>query len=171
MERHYSRPRGFVGRNICHLLSHEGTVYGAFVGGSTPMHLPGRDPSWPLNCIINNLFFHIEGPYPLRNFAQKALGLWRLRIIEDWREKYGDEPIALESLVELPRIGEVYHRDGWIEVGQTKGYTCKRTSGKGTDSWSGRRVWDTVNLRPKRVFQFRLGTAEIIPLHSLDLAA
>lgn len=23
---------------------------------------------------------------------------------------------------------------------------------RGTDTWSGRRVWDTINLRPKRVF-------------------
>lgn len=41
---------------------------------------------------------------------------------------------------------------GWDLVGQTKGYTCKRGAGKGTDDWSGKRVWDTENLRPKLVF-------------------
>jgi hypothetical protein len=66
--------------------------------------------------------------------------------------KYGDVPIGFESLVELPRSGEVYKRDGWTEVGVTKGQTCKRIAGKGTDSWTGRRVWDTKNLRPKRIF-------------------
>jgi hypothetical protein len=45
--------------------------------------------------------------------------------------------------------------NGWEEVGITVGYTCKRVSGKGrhrTDSWTGQRVWDTKNKRPKRVF-------------------
>jgi hypothetical protein len=36
-------------------------------------------------------------------------------------------------------------------VGVTRGMTCKRVGGKGSDSWSGRRVWDEENLRPKRV--------------------
>jgi len=43
-------------------------------------------------------------------------------------------------------------RDGWEMVGQTKGFTCKRVAGIGTDSWGGKRVWDTENLRPKLVF-------------------
>lgn len=60
--------------------------------------------------------------------------------------------MGFESLVELPRTGECYKRDGWTLVGQTIGYTCKRVAGKGTDNWSGKRVWDTKNLRPKLVF-------------------
>ena len=70
----------------------------------------------------------------------------------DWESKYGDKVIGFETLVELPRTGELYLRAGWSEVGITKGYTCKRVAGKGTDSWSGKRVWDTKKLRPKRVF-------------------
>lgn len=37
-------------------------------------------------------------------------------------------------------------------LAKTVGYTCKRAAGKGTDAWTGKRVWDTKNLRPKRVF-------------------
>lgn len=74
------------------------------------------------------------------------------KINVDWKEKYGDEIIGFESLIEIPRTGECYRRDGWEMIGQTKGFTCKRTAGKGTDSWGGKRVWDKENLRPKLVF-------------------
>ncbi len=152
MDLHYSAPKGFVGRNICYAVLFAGEYYGSIVGGSTPKYLPGRRFSFPLNNIVNNIFFHIESPYPARNFAQSVLRLYRETIEPAWLLKYGDTVLAHESLVELPRTGEVYRRDGWIKVGQTKGQTCKRTAGKGTDSWSGKRVWDTVNLRPKHVF-------------------
>ena len=75
----------------------------------------------------------------------------RERVIIDWFNKYGDKVIGFETLVELPRTGECYRRDGWEQIGQTKGFTCKRVAGKSTDSWGGRRVWDYKNLRPKIV--------------------
>ncbi len=153
---HYSRPRGFVGRNICYAIHLDGEYHGHIVGGSTPTHLPGRHqfPACGLNERVNNLFFNISGPYPFRNAVQKVIAAWRERIAVDWPEKYGDGVRLFETLVELPRTGECYRRDGWTEVGRTQGFTCKREGGKGTDSWSGRRVWNTdpTQLRPKRVF-------------------
>jgi len=158
---HYSKPLGFVGRNICYRVSFNGVRYGHIVGGSASRFLPGRDEffgdSFYLNNVVNNIFFHVEPDrstkrYPVRNFSQSVLAHFRQRIDRDWKYKYGDNVIGFESLVELPRTGEVYLRDGWIETGVTKGFTCKRTSGEGTDSWSGKRVWNTENLRPKRVF-------------------
>lgn len=119
--------------------------------------LPGRFdviPQCSLQNIANNTFFHLErnSGYPTRNFAQKVIAAWRGRVIIDWKEKYSDSIVGFETLVELPRSGECYRRDGWKEVGTTKGYTCKRVAGISTDSWSGKRVWDTENLRPKLVF-------------------
>lgn len=164
---HYSAPGGFVGRNICYAIIHDGTYYGAIVGGSSTLHLVGRDEFFGiekavkkqmLRRIVNNIFFHIEkrgDRYPIRNMVPKVMRLFRERIVYDWREKYGDPVIGFESLIELPRTGKTYERDGWTEVGITVGYTCKRVSGKGkhrTDSWTGQRVWDTKNKRPKRVF-------------------
>ena len=161
---HYSHPKGFVGRNICYAIMDGGLYYGAIVGGSSTLHLVGRDSFFgltsstkkrALRTIINNIFFHIEkqnGIYPLRNMVPAVLAAFRNQIASDWAIKYGDEVLGFESLVELPRIGEAYLRDGWIEVGITKGQTCKRIAGVGTDSWTGKRVWDTKNLRPKRVF-------------------
>lgn len=161
MVRHYSQPKGFVGRNICYAIFHEGHCYGHIVGGSATRFLPGRDmflglqTKLVLNCIVNNIFFHVEpkdGKYPIRNFTTTVIKLFEKAIIQDWKMKYGDEVLAFETLIELPRSGECYRRAGWIKVGQTKGFTCKRIAGKGTDNWSGKRVWDTKNLRPKIVF-------------------
>lgn len=164
MATHYSQPKGFVGRNICYTVMFDAKCYGTIVGGSATLHLAGRDEFFglttinkqsSLRTIVNNIFYHVEkidGRYPIRNFVSTTLSLFRFAIRNDWAEKYGDCVIGFESLVELPRTGTAYLRDGWTEVGVTKGYTCKRIGGQGTDSWSGQRVWDTKNLRPKRVF-------------------
>jgi hypothetical protein len=161
---HYSQPKGFVGRNICYAIMFDDVYYGAIVGGSSTLHLVGRDQFFgltkenkrpSLNKIVNNIFYHIEkknGKYPVRNMVPAVLKMFREQITRDWKIKYGDCVIGFESLIELPRTGEAYKRDGWIEVGITKGQTCKRIAGKGTDNWTGKRVWDTKNLRPKRVF-------------------
>jgi hypothetical protein len=161
---HYSNPKGFVGRSICYAVLWNGDYYGSIVGGSATLHLPNRNDFFhvtkeDLLGIVNNIFYHIEpktGRYPARNFSVRVLELFRETIKEDWYTKYGDMVIGFESLVELPRTGEIYKRDGWTEIGITKGFTCKRTSGKGTDSWTGKRIWDTKNLRPKRVFVRRI---------------
>jgi uncharacterized protein DUF4338 len=164
MAKHYSQPKGFVGRNICYLVTRNDVIYGSIVGGSSTLHLVGRDSFFKLYKeikkqalvrIVNNIFYHVEpanGHYPFRNFTQKVLKAFRKQVAIDWEAKYGDSVIGFESLVELPRTGETYKRDGWTEVGTTKGETCKRVAGQGTDSWTGKRVWDTQNLRPKRVF-------------------
>lgn len=161
---HYNQPKGFVGRNICYAVLYDDIYYGAIVGGSSTLHLVGRDEYFSLtkenkkqnlNNIVNNIFFHIEkvdDKYPIRWFSTAVLKCFRETIKVDWKLKYGDDIIGYETLVELPRTGECYKKDGWNLVGQTKGYTCKRGAGKGTDNWSGKRVWDTENLRPKLVF-------------------
>lgn len=164
MARHYSQPKGFVGRSICYAVECAENYYGHIVAGSSTLHLPGRHEALSstaadLNRIVNNIFFHVEkvaGTYPFRNFVPAVIAAWRERVVDDWPGKYGDDVIGFETLVELPRTGECYRRDGWVEVGATKGQTCKRVGGKGTDSWGGKRVWDVVNLKPKRVFVYPL---------------
>ena len=155
MEHHYSNPRGFVGRQLIYRIDARGDTFGFIAAGSATRFLPGRESDVPLNCIVNNTFFHVERPtsgYPLRNFTSAVVRLWRERVLVDWLLEYGDLVLAYETLVEIPRTGELYRRDGWTFKGTTKGETCKRVAGKGTDSWSGKRVWDRVNLRPKNVF-------------------
>lgn len=159
---HYSQPKGFVGRNICYAVMWGNTYHGGIVGGSATLHLPGRHEFLQttradLDNIINNIFFHVEPKsvrYPCRNFTQTVLKYFRQQVVEDWKNKYGDTVIGFETLVELPRSGDCYIRDGWTLVGQTKGFQCKRVGGESTDGWGGRRVWnkDPATLRPKLVF-------------------
>ena len=158
MKVHYSQPKGFVGRNLCYAVLYNNIYYGSIVGGSATLHLPNREEHTGkinLNNIINNTFYHIEkvnGQYPTRNFGEYVLKQFRERVSLDWKERYGDDVIWFESLVELPRSGEIYRRDNWLEIGVTKGFTCKRFGGESTDHWSGKRVWNTTELRPKKVF-------------------
>lgn len=159
MTTHYSAPKGFVGRQLIYRVQVNGIIYGATAAGSATRFLPGRKDFFgreiPLNNMVNNTFFHIEkqaGRYPLRNFATQIVRKWREVVMIDWLTYYGDRVLGWETLVEEPRTGELYRRDGWTEVGMTKGYTCKRVAGKSTDGWTGKRVWDMKNLRPKRVF-------------------
>lgn len=159
---HYSAPKGFVGRSICYEVLWDEESYGFIVAGSATLHLVGRDKilfGVPLNNIVNNIFFHVEphnGKYPIRSFTTKVVTIWRERIAQDWQAKYGDVVLGFETLIGMPRTGELYKRDGWTEVGVTKGFTCKRIAGQGSDSWTGKRVWDTKNLRPKRVFVMKM---------------
>ena len=155
MKIHYSKPKGFVGRNICYAVIVSGVFYGTIVGGSATRFLPNRKVIGTLNNGVNNIFYHVNkvfDKYPCRWFTARVIEKYRTTIERDWFEKYGDLVLWHETLVELPRKGDCYKRDGWTLIGQTKGFTCKRTAGNGTDSWSGKRVWDTKNLRPKHVF-------------------
>ena len=161
MRVHYSQPKGFVGRQLIYKIIVDEVVYGATTAGSATLHLPNRFDFFgrdiPINNIVNNTFFHVEkqnGRYPMRNFVSSVIQAWRERAVVDWPLMYGSPVEGFETLVEPPRSGECYRRDGWTMMGMTKGYTCKRSSdtGNGTDSWGGARVWDTINLRPKQVF-------------------
>ena len=58
-----------VGRSICYAVFYEDIYYGYIVGGSSTMHLAGRDSFFSLtednklktlNKIVNNIFYHIE---------------------------------------------------------------------------------------------------------------
>jgi hypothetical protein len=156
MKNHYSHPKGFVGRQLVYkIYDSDGNLCGAIAGGSATKHLPGRNEffkeNFYLNGVINNIFFHLI-PNGDKNLGTKVLKLFRKQVIIDWEERYKDKPIGFETLVELPRTGSVYKADNWILVGQTKGFTCKRVGGDGGETWGGKRIWDTKNLRPKLVF-------------------
>lgn len=170
MATHYSQPKGFVGRNICYAVYFNTTYYGHIVAGSATRFLPGRNEYLDitidqLNNVVNNTFFNISpvDKYPLRNFTSKVVRLFVKEVRCDWYKKYGDIVYGFETLIEKPRIGELYKRAGWEIVGETKGYTCKRVSGKGTDNWTGKRVWNTKYLKPKFVLCYKVKNPDHIP--------
>lgn len=159
MSIHYSHPKGFVGRQLIYKIYNDKDFVGIITGGSATLYLPNRNEffgdTYYLNGIINNNFFHLIDNHEDKNLGTKVLALWRKKVIIDWQQKYKDKVIGFESLVELPRTGAMYKADNWTLVGQTKGYTCRRVSGKETGKFTGgKRVWNTNldELRPKLVF-------------------
>ena len=92
MSIHYSKPKGFVGRQIVYKIHYDDTFCGAIVGGSATKHLPGRneffDDKFNLNAIVNNTFFHLLPGLPL-NTGSKVLRLFRNNIIKDWELRIG----------------------------------------------------------------------------------
>lgn len=164
---HYSQPKGFVGRSICYAVCVNNIYYGHIIAGSATRFLPGRNEYLgislnTLNNVVNNIFYHISVPtgkkYPMRNFTTQIVKAFTCQVLKDWKSKYGDDVIGFETLVEKPRAGELYRRAGWIEVGETKGYTCKRVSGQSTDGWTGKRTWNTNPqfLKPKIVLCYKV---------------
>ena len=163
MATHYSQPKGFVGRNICYAIFYNKIYYGHIIAGSATRFLPGRNEYLnialnELNKVVNNIFFNISsvGKYPVRNFTTKVIKEFCKLVQYDWVNKYDDVVVGFETLIEKPRTGELYKRAGWEVVGETKGYTCKRTSGKGTDSYTGKRIWNTTELKPKFVLCYKI---------------
>lgn len=162
---HYSQPKGFVGRNICYAVLCKNEYYGHIVGGSATRFLPGRNEYLgttieDLNNIVNNIFFNVskvDNRYPTRNFTSRCVKTFCDQIEKDWQLKYGNDVLGFETLIEKPRTGELYIKAGWSLVGETVGYTCKRIAGTGTDSWTGKRIWNTKkeDLKPKLVFCFK----------------
>jgi len=166
MKIHYSQPKGFVGRSICYAVMYENEYYGHIVAGSATRFLPGRNGFLnidisKLNNIVNNIFFNVsptKDKYPTRNFTSKCVKEFVKKSCVDWLNKYGDSVIGFETLVEKPRTGDLYKRAGWSVIGETKGFTCKRVGGLSTDSWSGKRIWNTnkESLRPKIVLCYKV---------------
>ena len=161
MKKHYTKPKGFVGRSICYAIYFNETLYGHILGGSSTLYLKGRNEFFnidksKLNNIINNIFYHVEkvdNKYPIRNFTTEVLKAWREQIKIDWQQKYGDKVIGYESLIEPPRTAELYKKDKWVLVGSTFGYTCKRIPGHEKGAFkTGKRVWNKKNLKPKLIF-------------------
>jgi len=166
MENHYSKPKGFVGRNICYAIFYNSVYYGHIVAGSATRFLPNRNEFLEvtikdLNHVINNVFFNVapvNGSYPIRNFTSFVIKSFVDQARKDWKIKYGDDCVGFETLVEKPRTGECYRRAGWTLISETKGYTCKRVPGKETGVFSGgKRVWNTNpdELRPKFVLCYK----------------
>ncbi len=182
---HYSEPGGFVGRFLGYAIWCERDYLGVIVAGSATMHLVGRNEffgttSADLNGIINNSLFHIEKPwdeppfhyvagsggihveerrrpYPMRNITNQILAAWRSMAKKDWEATYHDVVIGFESLVQIPRTGEIYRRDGWDFVGETKGFSCRRIGGdNSTEKFDGKRVWTFDPSKRKLVFCRRI---------------
>lgn len=81
-----------------------------------------QDRSLRLNLIVNNSRFLIFPWVRLKNLATKALSLAAKRIRADWQDRYGYQPVLLETFVEKEKYtGACYRAANWIYLGETVG--------------------------------------------------
>ena len=75
-----------------------------------------------LRRVVCNSRFLILPWVHVRNLASRVLGLARRRVVRDWQQTYGYEPVLLESFVEQERFtGISYRAANWVELGETSG--------------------------------------------------
>lgn len=75
-----------------------------------------------LPLVANNARFLILPWVQSRNLASRILSTVARRLPADWQERYGQEPVLLETFVEKQRFeGTCYKAANWVEVGQTQG--------------------------------------------------
>jgi hypothetical protein len=75
-----------------------------------------------LRYIVNNARFLILPWVKCKNLASKILSLTSHRLSGDWQDRYGYQPVLLETFVERNRFtGTCYKAANWVLVGQTKG--------------------------------------------------
>ena len=84
-----------------------------------------------LQLVINNARFLVLPWIESKGLASKILSLAARQLPKDWRQRYGFEPVLLETFVEYERHkGTCYKAANWINVGLTAGRGKKSTSHK-----------------------------------------
>jgi hypothetical protein len=75
-----------------------------------------------LSRVIANSRFLIVPYVKAPNLASHVLGLAMRRIRADWMDRYGEDPVLVETFVETERFqGTCYRAGNWITAGETKG--------------------------------------------------
>lgn len=119
----------YVGRQLNYTIECQGYEIGFTGIGSAVMAMGGRDRfiGWTkqqrLANIIhvgNNWRYTLIDDLP-KNTGSKVLSLVVDKARDDWKRRYGDELVLLETMVEAPRTGTVYFASGWVEAGMTIG--------------------------------------------------
>ena len=81
-----------------------------------------EDRSMRLHLVVNNTRFLIFPWVKVKNLASKALSLAAKQVRRDFRERYGYEPVLLETFVDTEHYaGTCYRAANWISLGQTAG--------------------------------------------------
>ena len=75
-----------------------------------------------LHLVVNNARFLIPPWITVKNLASKTLAAASKRLPADWKQRYGYQPVLLETFVECARFrGTCYRAANWTHVGKTKG--------------------------------------------------
>ena len=133
---HYLPQHKLIGRRIYHGI-YDNTKLVAVLVWSNPLApiLEDRDrwigsfgntewcKKWSNRIISNNVRFCVHNFIENRNnIASKCLKLSRELLVEDWKQKYGDDLLFYETFVDTEKYsGICYKADNWVCVGETKG--------------------------------------------------
>lgn len=80
-----------------------------------------------LPWVINNTRFLIFPWVEIRHLASHVLGQLARRVQADWQQRWGYEPLLLETFVDPAEYsGTCYRAAGWIELGRTTGQGLRR---------------------------------------------
>ena len=133
MSRHHYLGAGpLCGAQLRYLVysPHYGYV-GALAFSAAAWRLEARDQwiGWSegarrqnLSRVIANSRFLIVPHVKAPNLASHVLGMAMRRIRSDWMERYGEDPVLVETFVEKRRFrGTCYQASNWIMAGETKG--------------------------------------------------
>jgi hypothetical protein len=135
MERHhYLNYRVPVGANLRYLVhsgQREGVVLACLLWSSPAWKMAARDEwiGWnteqrarQLQLIVNNSRFLVLPWVHVKGLASKILAQSARQLPMDWEQRYGYQPLLLETLVDSQRFrGTCYRAANWIRVGQTSG--------------------------------------------------
>ncbi len=71
--------------------------------------------------LVANSRFLIRAGVQVPHLASHALALALRRLPQDWRSRFGYEPVVCETFVRAPRRGTCYRAANWVYLGQTTG--------------------------------------------------
>lgn len=130
-QHHYLGYTMLPGAQIRYFIMDGERILGAMGFGAAAWKVAPRDQfiGWDqeqrgrgLHLIVGQSRFLILPWIHCRNLASKSLAMVAKRLPQDWAERYGFEPVLLESFVDTTRFrGTCYQASNWVKVGNTQG--------------------------------------------------
>ena len=131
-QHHYLGSGPLCGAQLRYLIhSYRYGYVGGFAFSAAAWRLKPRDQwiGWNdearrqnLNRVINNSRFLVVPHVQVKNLASHVLALVTKRLAHDWLERYGLEPVLVETFVTHGRFtGASYRAANWIYLGRTQG--------------------------------------------------
>jgi hypothetical protein len=131
MAHHYLGPGPLVGAQLRYLIGSERGWVGALAFSAAAWHVAARDEwiGWSerahqanLRYVVSNSRFLIPPWVTVPSLASRVLSLCVRRLRQDWFERYGYEPVLLETFVDQERFrGTCYQAANWEHLGTTRG--------------------------------------------------
>lgn len=133
---HYLGYRKPFGCTLRYFIASEMGLLGCALVAGAARALKARDEwiGWSrqrrqhnLPWVINNTRFLIFPWVEVRHLASHVLGQLARCVQEDWRRRWGYEPLLMETFVDPAEYsGTCYRAAGWIELGRTSGQGLRR---------------------------------------------